>query len=119
MAVIQQISQLEDRAILGKATKNAATALGLRLNELAEIIGVDRSTLNRGIDPKSKTGDIALTFIRCYRALHALFGGDVENIKYWFATYNKHLNGAPKDLVKNIQGLGNVVRYLDGMRGKI
>lgn len=119
MALIQTNSALDDRVILSKAAKNAASELGIRLTELAEIIGKDRSSINRGINPASKSGELALLFIRCYRGLHALLGGDTENMAHWFAANNKHLNGVPKELVKSVQGLGIVVSYLDGMRGKI
>lgn len=118
-AIVARAPALDDRAILGKATKNAASELGLKLNELAQIIGKDRTSINRGISPDSKSGELALLFIRAYRGLHALLGGDTKNMAHWFATNNKHLNGTPKDLVKSIQGLSNVVSYLDGMRGKI
>ena len=48
------------------------TAAELELNRtaLARVLGKDRSTLNRaqGIEPASKTGELALPFIRLYRS---------------------------------------------------
>ncbi|WP_284281817.1 hypothetical protein [Limnobacter litoralis] len=36
-----------------------------------------RSAVSRGIiDPNSKSGELPLTVLRCYRSLHALFGGN-------------------------------------------
>ncbi len=119
MPATQKAPKLDDKLILAKASKAAAGKLGITLSELSDIIGRDRTAINRGIDPDTKSGELALLFVRCYRALHALFGGDAENMKYWFSTMNRHLNGRPKELVRSVQGLNTVLVYLDGMRGKI
>ncbi len=119
MTLQQQAIDVDDKAILAKAAKNAASNLGIPLEELAKIIGRDRTAINRGIDPATKAGELALLFVRCYRALHTLVGGDPKNMKHWFGTRNKHLNGVPRELVKSVQGLNSVLIYLDGMRGKI
>lgn len=120
MPVNQYSQQINNSIVLGKASKNAAAQLGFTSVELGEIVGRDRSSINsRGIDPSTKSGQLALLFVRCYRGLHAVLGGNQQNMEHWFATNNKHLHGKPKDLVKDVQGLVTVLRYLDGMRGKI
>jgi len=119
MSSVQYAPDIDNGAVLAKAVKNAASALGFTQTELADIIGRDRSSLSRGIDPESKSGELARLFIRCYRALHALVGGDTQNMVHWFATNNKHLHGTPKELVHSIQGLVAVLRYLDALRGKV
>lgn len=119
MSLASHTISVDDKVVLSKAAKNAASQLGLTFEELANIIGRDRTAINRGIDPASKPGELALLFIRTYRSLHALLGGDEANMKHWFSNQNKHLNGIPRELVMSVQGLTFVLNYLDGMRGKI
>lgn len=119
MLATKEVLELNEGDVLGKAARNAASQLGLTQTELGDIVGRDRTSLNKGIRPDSKSGQLALLFVRCYRGLHAILGGDKENMVHWFKTENKHLHGKPKDLVKNVEGLVSVLRYLDGMRGKI
>ena len=105
--------------ILSKAVLNAAKALGLTQEELGRILGRDRTSIARGLNPASKAGELALYLIRCYRSLYVVVGGKTENIRHWFATPNHHTNGVPKEQVKHIQGLVRVLEYLDAIRGKI
>jgi Antitoxin Xre/MbcA/ParS C-terminal toxin-binding domain/Antitoxin Xre-like helix-turn-helix domain len=115
----QQTKIVDDAALLAKAVLRAASEMSISQAEVGAIIGRDRSGINRGIKLDSKSGELSLLFVRCYRSLRALLGDDKQNLAHWFATNNAHLNGVPKELVKSVQGLTDVVRYLDGMRGKI
>ena len=56
----------------------AADQLELSRTALARVLGKDRSTLNpaKGLDPASKTGELALLLIRIYRSLSVLVGND-------------------------------------------
>lgn len=106
--------------ILGEAFANAGRRLGLRQAELGGIIGKDRSAISRGrIDPGSKAGELALLFIRCYRALYVLTGGDPEQMVHWIRTQNRHTGGVPVEQMATVQGLIAVLEYLDAIRGKI
>lgn len=110
--------------VLGKALLNSKEHLGLTNTELGEIIGKDRTYFTRlrnhsVLEPDSKEGELALHVIRVYRSLYALEGGDIEAMEEWLNTPNKHLGAIPKELLKNIQGLVQVVEYLDAMRGKV
>ena len=113
-----------ENEVLSKALLNSKEHLGLTNTELGEIIGKDRTYFTRlrnhhVLEPDSKEGELALHIIRIYRSLYALEGGDIEAMEEWLNAPNKHLNGTPKELLKNIQGLVQVVEYLDAMRGKI
>ena len=89
-------------------------------HEMGEVIGKDRSAVSRGrIDPASKPGELALLFIRCYRALYVLVGGADEQMKHWMHTENSHTGGVPAQQVKSVQGLVAVLEYLDAMRGQL
>jgi len=109
----------DSRHVLSKALLNAGKEMGLSQSDLGQVIGKDRTSLARGIDPQSKSGELALLLIRCYRSLHVLVGGDQGNIKHWMRTENNHTNGIPAEQIKGVQGLNRVLEYLDAMRGKV
>lgn len=107
-------------SVLAEALGNAGKQLGMSQAELGEIIGKDRSAVSRGrIDPDSKAGELALLFIRCYRALYVLVGGGQKEMRHWMHTENRHTGGVPAEQVKRVQGLVSVLEYLDAMRGKL
>ncbi len=107
-------------SILTEALVNAGKHLGMSQSDLGEIIGKNRSAISRGdIDPDSKAGELALLFIRCYRALFVLVGGDLQQMRHWMQTENRHTGGIPAEQIKRVQGLATVLEYLDAMRGKL
>jgi hypothetical protein len=106
-------------AVLAKATRNAAQALGLSQEELGEVIGRARSSLARPLDPESKPGELAALLIRCYRSLFVLTGGEPAAMRHWMTTPNLHTGGVPREQVKQVQGLVAVTEYLDAVRGKL
>lgn len=111
-------TQPDDRQVLTKALLNAGRIMGLSQSELGEVIGMDRSVFNRGVNPASKSGELALLLIRAYRSLFVLVGGKPEDIKHWCLTDNRHTGGVPVEQVKHAAGLVRVVEYLDAMRGR-
>jgi len=114
------LAQPEARRVLSTALVNAGKELGLTQQSLGQIVGKDRTALSRGgIDPDSKSGELALLLVRAYRALFALTGGDREAMRHWFQTENLHTGGVPSEQVRSVQGLMHVVEYLDAIRGKL
>ena len=111
--------QPDQKMTLSKALVNAGKALGLSQAELGKIIGKDRTSLSRGLDPSSKAGELALLLIRCYRSLFVLVGGKTEDIKHWMHTDNNHIGGIPATQILTAQGLVHTLEYLDAMRGKV
>ncbi|QRY78991.1 DUF2384 domain-containing protein [Pseudomonas sp. PDNC002] len=109
-------------AVLAKAVLTAREHLAMTQQELAAIVGVDRSAVSRwkqgGLRVDSKTGELALLLVRIYRSLFALFGGNLEDMRHFLRTANHHLGGAPLELMEQVQGLVAVVEYLDAIRGK-
>ena len=71
--------------------------------------------------PQKETSlaELALLFLRLYRSLDALLGGDAERCRKWLHAKNLHLAGTPADLIKTVTGLVYVNDYLDAMRGKV
>lgn len=112
-------SVVNEQKVLAKAFANAGKALGLSQAELGQVIGKDRSNFRNGIDPKTKSGELALLFVRCYRSLFALVGGQKNDMKHWMQTENLHTGGVPTEQVKTVTGLTTVVEYLDAIRAKV
>jgi len=114
----------ESSRVLTKALVRAARSLGLSQRALAAIVGVSESSASRFnrrgrlVDPGSKEGELAVLFLRAYRSLDALLGGNDEASRKWMHAQNHHLNGVPAKLVCSVAGLVRVVDYLDAMRGK-
>lgn len=110
-------------SVLTKATLRAAEQLGVNNARLARIIGVSESSVSRlgaarTIDPRSKEGELAVLFVRMFRSLDAVFG-DTETCRRWLWAANAHLRGVPGELLQSLEGLVDVIRYLDAVRGKV
>jgi len=121
----QPRGRADDASLLSKAFLRAGERAGLTQKELALVLGKSEPTISRlanrtfFIEPATKEGEIALVFLRAYRALDALFGGREDHVRQWIHAPNKALGGIPRDLIKSLQGLFFVVTYLDALRGKI
>lgn len=114
----------EPAEVLAKAVRSAAGRLGLSQRELAEVLGASEASVSRiqrgrGVDPESKEGELALLFLRLYRSLDAIVGGDDEKARAWLEAPNVHVSGVPAERIRSIEGLVDVVQYLDAMRGRI
>lgn len=110
-------------SVVTKAVLNASDLLGLTGAELAKVIGVSPSRVTRMKQGQALAYDKeayirSLMFIRIYRSLAAILGGDDQAMRAWFGSENRHLHGEPKSLVQTIQGITHVADYLDAMRGK-
>ena len=111
-------------AVLGKATLAAARHLGISNRELARILGTSDASISRlagdrAVRLDSAEGRLAVLFVRLFRSLDTLMGGDEAQARAWFRAANAHLGGVPSDRVQSIEGLVDVVHYLDAMRGKL
>jgi transcriptional regulator with XRE-family HTH domain len=110
--------------VVAKAVLATAERLGLRDRELAGVIGTSEASVSRlrsgrGLDPASKEGELALLFIRLYRGLDALVGGDDAAARAWLRADNSHVRGVPAERIATVEGLVDVVQYLDAMRGRL
>ena len=116
------IVEADRTLVLGKAVVRAAEKLGLKAKVLAQVIGVSEPTVSRivaverGIDPASKEGELALLLVRVFRSLDALVGGNDSQRLVWMTSHNSALNGVPAELIRRAEGLVRTLAYLDGMR---
>ena len=88
----------------------------------ARIIGVSEASVSRmrkgeyPLDKNQKPFELAVLFIRLYRSLDAVVGGDDAVAKSWLANDNTALNAPPIELIQTVSGLANVIQYLDARR---
>jgi hypothetical protein len=71
------------------------------------------------LKPGDKSFDLALLFVRLFRSLDAIAGGDEETARAWLRSDNAVLGGVPVALIESIPGLMNVVGYLDARRALV
>ncbi|CAN5755988.1 MbcA/ParS/Xre antitoxin family protein [soil metagenome] len=121
---IHHAGSLEAALVVAKATMSAAGRLGLRHRHLAAVIGTSEASVSRlgsgrGLAPASKEGELALLFLRLYRSLDALVGGDDGKARAWLHADNTHVGGVPAERIRTVEGLVDVVQYLDAMRGRL
>lgn len=124
MSRVQSAPAPDPGIVLAKATRSASDRLGLRSRQLARVLGSSEASISRlqnqrGLDPASKEGELALLFLRLYRSLDAMVGGDDAKARQWLAAPNEHLGGVPAERITTVEGLVDVVQYLDALRGRL
>lgn len=108
--------------VVMKAYIKACEALEVKSDVRAAMLGVDASTLTRNMERgfgNEKTRELQLQFVRLYRSLFAIAGGDQYFMRHWFNAGNRALHGIPSQLCLTIFGIFSVNQYLDAMRGKV
>ncbi len=121
----RQLSSADQAAVLTKATLAAASKLGLTNKALASVIGVSEATVSRmrGGDYTLQLGqkpfELAVLFVRLYRSLDAIVGGDDAVANSWLKNSNSMLGAEPIELIQTVPGLINVIQYLDARRAVV
>lgn len=123
-ATIHRQERPDAGAVLARAVLAAAARLDLRNRHVAAVIGSSEASVSRlqgarGLDPDTKEGELALLFLRLFRSLDALVGGDDAKARAWLHAENVHLRGVPAERIRTVEGLVDVVQYLDAMRGRL
>jgi hypothetical protein len=115
-----------EREVLRKALLKACQILEITSQEFADLIGIRGASYSRFIgnaqdeyfiDPNSKTGEIAIMFLKIYKSLFALLGGDAKSCSIWLRSMNKSLGYIPIKLMSSVQGMANVLYYLERIKG--
>ena len=108
--------------IVTKALLRAAEELGVTARALAAVIGVSEATLSRmknesfALAPGTKPFELAVLFVRLFRSLDAIVGGDPQVARAWLSNSNEALDGRPVEKIRTISGLMDVIAYLDARR---
>jgi hypothetical protein len=109
-------------AVVTKAVVRAADRLELSNRLLAAVLGLSEATVSRmgagsyELVAASKPFELAVLFIRLFRSLDAITGGDSAVARAWLRNENTVLGATPISLVTSVSGLVNVVGYLDARR---
>ena len=115
----------DEAAVVTKAVLRAAERLALPNRALAAILGLSEATISRmgsgtyRLAPGDKPFEIAVLFLRLYRALDAIVGGDAAAARAWLRGENTVLGAAPISVIESVSGLVNVVGYLDARRALV
>lgn len=115
-------SRVARGAVVTRATLRAATHLELANKVLANIVGLSEATISRMrageyvLQPGQKPFELALLFVRLYRSLDAIVGGDDAIAAAWLKNPNTALKDEPGRLIQTVPGLMNVIQYLDSRR---
>jgi len=114
--------QLEAAAVVTKGVMRAAERLEVPNRVLAAVLGVSQATVSRmgsgafQLDAGSKPFELAVLFLRLFRSLDAIVGGDVAVARAWLRNTNTAFGAAPITLIESVAGLVHVVAYLDDRR---
>ncbi|MBB6483091.1 MbcA/ParS/Xre antitoxin family protein [Rhizobium lusitanum] len=127
MAKAQAINQAKpgEALVITKAVVNAAERLGLNARILAAVIGVSEATVSRMkrqdhlLERDSKPFELGVLFVRLFRSLDAIVGGDETVARQWLRNGNIAFAAAPIDRITSISGLTDVLAYLDARRALI
>jgi hypothetical protein len=112
-----------DSAIVSKALVRAADRLDVSNKLLARIIGVSEASVSRmrkgDYALEGKPLELGIMFVRLYRSLDAVVGGDDAVAKAWLRNRNSALKDAPLALTQTVAGLIDVIQYLDARRAVV
>jgi hypothetical protein len=118
-------SRLDDAAVLTKAVLRAADKLGVNGAALAPVLGVSEATVSRmksgdyRLEAGAKPFELGVMFVRLFRSLDAIAGGDEAVARAWLANPNSALDGKPVEKIRNLAGLIDVIAYLDARRAQV
>ena len=111
--------------VMTRAVVRAADQLRLTARILASVIGVSEATVSRmkrgefNLEPRTKPFELAVLFVRLFRSLDAIVGGDNAVAAAWIANPNTALDARPVEKLQTVSGLVDVIAYLDARRALI
>ena len=111
--------------VLSKAVLRAADQFDMRQTSLAKVLGLSAATVSRlgsgdwFLTEESKPWELATAFVRVYRSLSAITGGQQPAMRSWLHSHNEALGGEPAQLILTTEGLIHVLHYLDAARSRI
>jgi hypothetical protein len=114
-----------EAAVATKATLRAAERLGVSNRSVARIVGLSEASVSRmgkgtfSLLPTDKAFELGLLFVRLFRSLDSIVGGDDAVARDWLRSDNAFLGGRPLDLIETVPGLVNVLAYLDARRALV
>jgi hypothetical protein len=89
------------------------------------MLGLSASSMSRltagrwQIPPNGKSWELAAAFVRLYRSLSAITGGQPQAMRDWLHSYNAAFQDVPANRMLQTEGLIHVVHYLDAARARL
>ena len=114
-----------EASVVTKAALRAAAELQVPQRALGRIIGLSEATVSRmsagayELTPGDKPFELAVLFVRLFRGLDAMVGGDADVARRWLRAPNVALGDVPLALIQSVAGLVHVVSYLDAFRARV
>lgn len=111
--------------VITKAVVRAAERLRLTARILSAVIGVSEATVSRmkrqefGLEPGTKPFELGVLFVRLFRSLDAIVGGDDAVAAAWLTNPNLALDARPIEKLQTVSGLVDVIAYLDARRALV
>ena len=111
--------------VLSKAVLRAASLLGVTHKELASIVGVSPAYISKmkagdaALAIGTKQAELAAIFLRVFRSLDAIVGGDTDTARAWLRHPNAALGQVPATYITSVTGLIDTAAYLDQRRAII
>ena len=124
-ASVSRPATVEEAAVVTTALLRAAARLQVPQKAVARIIGVSEATVSRlqsgraVLAPEDKAFELAVLFIRVFRSLDAVLGGDDAAGRAWLRSANLALGDVPLARLQTVTGLVDVLAYLDSRRAQI
>lgn len=107
------------------AFRRASELLGVSQTEQAEILGLSAASVSRMgsgrylLQVDRKEWQLAVLFVRLFRSLDSITGGNDALSRQWLRSPNAALGGVPAALLGEIGSFVRVVQYLDASRAVV
>lgn len=117
--------QPTEEAIVTTALARASGKLGLPNRIIGATIGLSEPTVSRlkkgnyTLKRHDKEFELSVLFLRMYRSLTAIVGGDDSVATAWLKNYNTALGAKPVERIQTVAGLMHVITYLDARRAVV
>jgi hypothetical protein len=120
------LSRTEAEAqVVARAAIRAAALLDIPNTVLAKVLGVSEASISRmragrfSLEQSPKAFELSVLFLRLFRGLDAIVGGDTAAARSWLRAENTALRGTPITLIQSVTGLTQTVQYVDARRARI
>lgn len=121
----RRASEPRPSEVISKAVVRAADRLAVPAPLLAKILGLSAASVSRlrhgtfELAEGTKAFELGVLFVRLFRSLDAIVGGDAASARAWLLAENSALGAPPSRLVTSVGGLVDVVAYLDARRAPL
>jgi hypothetical protein len=111
--------------VVARAAIRAAALLDIPNTVLAKVLGVSEASISRmragrfSLEQSPKAFELSVLFLRLFRGLDAIVGGDTAAARSWLRAENTALRGTPITLIQSVTGLTQTVQYVDARRARI